>query len=60
METRERVERFFVDTGAKKSQFCKRIGMSTCYLYRYLKEGYNISDELTNRINAYLDEVYTK
>lgn len=60
METRKRIQNFFDDTNSKKTQFCKKVEMSPSYLYRYLKGEYDISEAMINRINAYLDDVYTK
>lgn len=60
MTTRERMRQFFNDTNAKKTQFCQRVNMSPGYMYRYLKGDIEISKAMLNRINAYLDEVYTK
>ena len=53
---RERVKNYLTESAIPKTIFCKRLGISTNHLYAWLKGERNISDELSNKIKAYLDK----
>lgn len=60
MALRNRVKSFLEDTGATINAFCRRIGISTAWYYRWMHEEAEFSDELCEKITTYLDEVYAK
>lgn len=60
MELKERVKAFLADTGATTTNFCKRIGISTTYYYKWMNNKSELSDGLISNIESYLKEVYTK
>ena len=53
---KERVERYLADSCIQKTIFCRKIGISTSHLYAWLKGERNISGELHNKINDYLNK----
>lgn len=60
MELKERVKSFMDDTGATATAFSKRVGISTCYYYKWMKNEVEFSDTIKNRIISFLNEVYAK
>lgn len=60
MNLRKRVKEFLKDTGSTVTNFCKKIGVSTTYYYKWINENVEISDALMQKIENYLDEVYAK
>ncbi len=60
MELRERVKSFIDDTGARITTFCKKISISPQYYYQWINNEVEFSSGISNRITAYLDEVYAK
>ena len=59
MDLKERVKMFMEDTGAKLSVFSK-VQISDTYYYAWMHDKIEPSDEMCERIQAYLDEVYKK
>lgn len=51
---------FMEDTGAKLSVFSKKVQISDTYYYAWMHDKIEPSDEMCERIQAYLDEVYKK
>lgn len=51
---------FMEDTGAKLSVFSKKVLISDTYYYAWMHDKIEPSDEMCERIQAYLDEVYKK
>lgn len=60
MDLRERVKSFLVDTGSTVTAFCKRIGISPTYYYKWMNNNVEFSDQLIIRIKNFLNEVYAK
>lgn len=60
MDLKERVKMFMYDTGAKLSVFSKKVQISDTYYYAWMHDKIEPSDEMCERIQAYLDEVYKK
>lgn len=60
MELREKVKAFLNDTGATVTSFCKKIGISNTYYYKWINNKVEFSDQLVSRIKTFLNEVYTK
>lgn len=60
MDLKERVKMFMDDTGAKLSVFSKKVQISDTYYYAWMHDKIEPSDEMCERIQAYLDEVYKK
>ena len=51
---------FMEDTGAKLSVFSKKVQRSDTYYDAWMHDKIDPSDEMCERIQAYLDEVYKK
>ena len=60
MELKERVRSFMNDTGAKLSVFCRKVQVSVTYYYAWMRGEVEFSENINNRIETYLDEVYAK
>ena len=60
MDLKERVKMFMEDTGAKLSVLSKKVQISDTYYYAWMHDKIEPSDEMCERIQAYLDEVYKK
>lgn len=60
MDLKERVKMFMEDTGAKLSVFSRKVQMSVTYYYAWMRNEVEPSEEMCERIKAYLDEVYAK
>ncbi|TGY86928.1 hypothetical protein E5329_27715 [Petralouisia muris] len=60
MELKERVKMFMSDTGAKLSVFIRKVQISHTYYYAWMRGEVELSENMSNRITAYLDEVYAK
>lgn len=60
MELKERVKMFMNDTGAKLSVFIRKVQISHTYYYSWMRGEVDLSENMSNRITAYLDEVYAK
>ena len=56
---KEKVRKYIEMSGISKTLFCRRIGISTNHLYGWLKGNREISDELADRIQNYLDKQAT-
>ncbi len=57
---REKVTDYLDESGIPKTVFCRRLGISTNHLYRWLNHGENISDELRFKIMDYLKKYSIK
>lgn len=60
MDLRQRVKSFINDTGATVTSFCKKIDISPTYYYKWINNNVEFSNQLLNRINNFLNEVYAK
>ncbi len=60
MELKKRVKSFLEDTGATVIAFCKRINISNTYYYRWINGEVEFSEDICNRIETFLNEVYAK
>ena len=60
MDLKERVKSFMSDTGAKLSVFCRKVQMSSTYYYAWMRNEVELSENMNERIKAYLDEVSAK
>lgn len=60
MELKKRVKSFLEDTGATVMAFCKKINISNSYYYRWLNGEIEFSEDICDRIDAFLNGVYTK
>jgi len=60
MELKKRVKSFLDDTGATVIAFCKRINISNTYYYRWINGEVEFSEDICNRIETFLNEVYAK
>lgn len=60
MDLRQRVKSFINDTGATVTAFCKKIEISPTYYYKWMNNNVEFSNQLLNRINNFLNEVYAK
>lgn len=60
MELKERVRSFMDDTGAKLSVFCRKVQISATYYYAWMRGEVDFSENINNRIESYLDDVYVK
>lgn len=56
---KQKVKDYLEVSGISKCLFCRRIGISTNHLYGWLKGKHDISDDLANRIQEYLDKQST-
>lgn len=52
---KQRVQNYIEDSGIRRTTFCKRINISTVYLYKWLHDERTFSDEVVERIEAYLN-----
>ena len=57
---KERVKSFMSDTGAKLTIFCRKVDISPTYYYAWMRGEVDFSKGIIDRIEAYLDSVYTK
>lgn len=53
---KQRVQNYIEDSGIPRTTFCKRINISTGYLYKWLHNERTFSDEIVERIEAYLNK----
>ena len=53
---KQRVQNYIEDSGIPRTTFCKRINISTGYLYKWLHNERTFSDEVVERIEAYLNK----
>ena len=53
---KQRVKNYIEDSGIPRTTFCKRINISTGYLYKWLHNERTFSDEIVERIEAYLNK----
>ena len=53
---KQRVQNYIEDSGIPRTTFCKRINISTGYLYKWLHDERTFSDEVVERIEAYLNK----
>ena len=60
MELQKRIRAFLNDTGAPVTVFCKKVGISPTYYYKFMSGETEYSSALKKHIEAYLDEVYAK
>lgn len=60
MELKKRVKSFLEDTGATVMAFCKKINISNSYYYRWINGEIEFSKDICDRINTFLNEIYTK
>lgn len=60
MDLKERVKSFLNDTGATVTAFCKRIEISPTYYYKWINNDVEFSNQVVNRIEKFLNEVYAK
>lgn len=60
MEFKTRIRMFLHDTGATVTSFCKKVGISPTYYYKFMNDEVEYSAGLVKGIEAYLDEVYAK
>ncbi len=60
MELKKRVKSFLEDTGATVIALCKRINISNTYYYRWINGEVEFSEDICNRIETFLNEVYAK
>lgn len=60
LDLRQRVKSFINDTGATVTSFCKKIDISPTYYYKWINNNVEFSNQLLNRINNFLNEVYAK
>lgn len=60
LDLRQRVKSFINDTGATVTSFCKKIDISPTYYYKWMNNNVEFSNQLLNRINNFLNEVYAK
>lgn len=60
MDLKERVKSFLNDTGATVTAFCKRIEISPTYYYKWMNNDVEFSNQVVNRIEKFLNEVYAK
>jgi predicted transcriptional regulator len=52
----ERIERYLYETKTKRTTLCKRLGISTTYLYKLLNHERTFSDNISRKINDYLQQ----
>lgn len=60
MDLKEKVKSFLNDTGATVTAFCKRIEISPTYYYKWINNDVEFSNQVVNRIEKFLNEVYAK
>lgn len=60
MDLKEKVKSFLNDTGATVTAFCKRIEISPTYYYKWMNNDVEFSNQVVNRIEKFLNEVYAK
>jgi len=60
MDLREKVKSYLHDTGCTVTNFCKKIGISTVYYYKWIKKEVEFSDRLIGIIGEFLNDVYAK
>lgn len=60
MDLKEKVKSFLNDTGATVTAFCKRIEISPTYYYKWINNDVEFSNQVANRIEKFLNEVYAK
>ena len=53
---KQRVQNYIEDSGIPRTTFCKRINISTDYLYKWLHNERTFSDEIVERIETYLNK----
>lgn len=53
---KERVKKYLNETGVPRTVFCKKIGISTGYLYKWLHDERSISEILEVTIDTYLSK----
>lgn len=51
---KQRVKNYIEDSGIPRTTFCKRIYISTVYLYKWLHNERTFSDEVVERVETYL------
>lgn len=52
----ERIQRYLDITGSPMTKFCKRIGISTTAIYRYIKGDLRLSMQTETKIKEYLQK----
>ena len=52
---KQRVQNYIEDSGIPRTTFCKRINISTVYLYKWLHNERTFSDEIVERLTVYLN-----
>ena len=55
-QLKQRVQNYIADSGIPRTTFCKRINISTVYLYKWLHDERTFSDEVVERIETYLNK----
>ncbi|MBO5007397.1 MAG: hypothetical protein J6D26_01010 [Clostridia bacterium] len=53
---KERIKNYLHTTGIPMTKFCKRLGLCTATIYRYLKDDLRLSADTENRIKDYLEK----
>lgn len=51
---KKRVKQYLSDTGIPRTSFCKRVHISTTYLYKWLHDKRTFSEDVAERIDEYL------
>ncbi len=60
MDLREKVKAFIKDTGSSVMNFCKNVGISHAYYYKWIKGQVEFSEKINERIRNFLKDVYAK
>ena len=51
---KQRVQNYIEDSGIPRTTFCRRVNISTVYLYKWLHDERTFSDEVADRVTEYL------
>lgn len=51
---KKRVTQYLADTGTPQTQFCRRVNISTPYLYKWLHNERNFSEDVAERVDEHL------
>lgn len=60
MTLKGKINLFLEDTGAPVTAFCRKVGISPTYYYKFMNDEIELSDKLTKRIVTYLKDVYAR
>ena len=55
-ELKKRIEAYLYQTGIPKTKFCRRLDISTAYLYKLLNGERPFSDKISAKMDKYLNE----